>query len=78
VFNNCKNTKSQGDVGLAIAIAEFTKRGWVVNLPLSDNQNYDLVVDDGELLKKVQVKTTRFKRKDSKNWVVQLKTCGGI
>jgi hypothetical protein len=52
-----QNTKKRGDVGLGIAIAYFTKCGYTVCFPLTDSQDYDLVVDDGSL-KKVQVKTT--------------------
>ena len=77
MFENCKNTKTQGDIGLAIAIAEFVKMGWTVCVPLTDNQAYDLVIDDGISLKKVQVKTTRGRNREGTRWVVQLKTCGG-
>lgn len=56
-----KNSKKQGDVGIGAAIGWFTTQGWIVSIPLTDSQEYDLIVDDGTSLKKVQVKTTRFK-----------------
>jgi hypothetical protein len=55
-----KNTKKQGDAGLGVAIAWFTTQGFGVSIPLTDSQDYDLVIDDGTL-KRVQVKTTTFK-----------------
>lgn len=55
------HTVKQGTVGIGVAIAEFTKRGWVVAIPLIDAQSYDLIIDYGDGLKKVQVKTTGYK-----------------
>ena len=64
---------TQGTVGLGIAIGFFTKRGYTVSLPLNDNQDYDLIIDDGKL-NRVQVKTTRQKAKNGRNHVVLLKS----
>lgn len=66
------STVKQGNVGLAIAIAELTKLNGVVAIPLTDIQEYDLIVDFGEGLKKVQVKTTSYKQNN--NYVCQLKS----
>lgn len=41
-----------------------------------DSQDYDLIVDNGEKLSKVQVKTSRFRSKQGV-YQVSLKTCGG-
>lgn len=41
------NSKKQGDVGLGTDISFFTQRGWTVSIPLTDSQDYDLVVDEG-------------------------------
>jgi len=60
IFLNCKNSKMQGDVGLGAAIAHFTKIG-TVSVPLTDSQDYDLIVDINGSLKKVQVKTSNQK-----------------
>jgi len=73
---NQKNTRKQGDVGLGSAISYFCRMGYVVSIPLTDNQDYDLIVDINGVLKKVQVKTTRYK-KPSGNFCVNLKVNGG-
>ncbi|MBW3545144.1 MAG: hypothetical protein KY428_06010 [Bacteroidetes bacterium] len=54
-------TTKQGDAGVGSAIAYFTSLGKTVSIPLSDSQEYDLVVDEDGRLKKVQVKTTYSK-----------------
>ncbi len=69
-----KNTKKQGDVGLGSAIGFFVTKGYTVSVPLTDSQGYDLIVDDG-LLKRVQVKTTRFKIRN--NYYVSMTIKGG-
>lgn len=61
----------QGNIGLGRAIAYYTSKGIPVMLPLNDSQKYDLVVDDSTL-KRVSIKTTRFKDKRG-NFIVQLK-----
>lgn len=71
MFNNM-NTVTQGSVGLANAISYYTLKGYIVSLPLIDNQEYDLLVDCGNGIEKVQVKTT--KRKVAGNFKVQIKT----
>ena len=54
----------------------FSKMGYTVNIPITDSQDYDLIIDrEGKLLK-VQVKTTKFKIRDGV-YQVSLKTCGG-
>lgn len=55
LFENAINSKKQGDIGMCYAMAYYSKLGW------TDSQDYDLVVDNGTRLFKVQVKTTRFK-----------------
>jgi hypothetical protein len=72
-----KNTRKQGDAGLGQAIAYFTSLGYSVSLPLTESQRYDLIVDDGESLNRVEVKTTRNKKSDAASFVVQLATNGG-
>ena len=70
-----KNTKKQGDVGLGVAIAYFVEAGATVSIPLTDSQDYDLVIDDGSL-KRVQVKTTTFKA-PSGHFIASLTVKGG-
>lgn len=78
IFERCKNTKSQGIIGLGRAIEYFTSIGWIVSLPLNDSQDYDLIVDDGNKLLKVQVKTTNCKKnKDGTIFALNLAVMGG-
>lgn len=70
-----KNSRKQGDHGLGAAIAYFASIGWCVNIPLTDSQPYDLIVDDGANLLKVQVKTATHKRDNY--FQAYIKTCGG-
>lgn len=62
-MNSFKNTKKQGDMGLGAAIFYFTNLGQTVSVPLTDSQDYDLVVEINDSLKKVQIKSCNFKRK---------------
>jgi hypothetical protein len=53
-----QNSLKQGNAGLGQAIAYFTITGYGVCIPLTDSEDWDLVVSkDGKLLK-VQVKTS--------------------
>lgn len=66
------NTKEQGSVGVARAIAYYTERGGKVFIPVSDVSRYDLIVDmEGKLIR-VEVKTTM-----QENGEFALRTCGG-
>lgn len=71
------NTKQQGDLGVAIAIAYYTSIGAAVSVPLGDSTRYDLIIDRRNLtpLERVQVKSTRYKNRVS--YEVQLATAGG-
>ncbi|NEV75633.1 hypothetical protein DYI24_00965 [Rhodopseudomonas sp. BR0C11] len=62
IFSHAKNTKQQGNVGLGLAIAHYVSEMVTVSVPLNDSQDYDLVVDKGGGLKRVQVKTCRMAR----------------
>lgn len=68
------NSKAQGNIGLGQAIAYFTSEGYSVSIPLTESQRYDIIVDDGETLYRVEVKTSSFKRA---SYEVQLATAGG-
>ena len=68
--------KEKGNTGLGIAIAYYTSNGYIVSIPLNDTQDYDLIVDKDNVLKKVQVKATSCKTKYDK-YQVALKSCGG-
>ncbi len=58
MFELCTTTTERGSVGEARAIYEFVKRGWVVSTPINDKAKYDLILDNGLGLHRVQVKTT--------------------
>ena len=76
MFEYCKNSNKQGDVGMCYAMAYFAKMGYTISIPITDSQDYDLIVDDGEKLSKVQVKTTK-QIAPSNYYIVSLRTCGG-
>lgn len=69
------NTKAQGDIGVAMAIAYFTLQGCPVSIPMGDNTRYDLIVEIRGQLKKVQCKCSRYKVDD--RYVIALRTNGG-
>lgn len=71
-----KSNKEKGNAGLGIAIAYYSANGYTVSIPLNDTQDYDLIVDKNNVLKKVQVKDTSCKTKYNK-YQVALKSCGG-
>lgn len=72
---NFKTNKEKGNTGLGVAIAYYSANGYTVSIPLNDTQDYDLVVDKNNKLKRVQVKATSCKRNNK--YQVPLKSCGG-
>ena len=73
---NFKTNKEKGNTGLGVAIAYYTSSGYTVSIPLNDTQDYDLIVDKDDILKRVQIKSTGCKTKYG-NYQVALKSCGG-
>jgi len=69
------NKKQQGDVGVAMAIAYYTREGYVVSVPLTDNARYDILIEKDSKVLRVQCKTTKYIEKNA--YVVQLRTSGG-
>jgi putative intracellular protease/amidase len=51
-----RTTQRKGDVATARAVATFTAMGLDVAIPLTESAAYDLVVDDGDALYRVQCK----------------------
>lgn len=49
-------TQRKGDIAVARAISTFTQMGYDVALPLTESAPYDLILDLGTKLKKLQVK----------------------
>ena len=74
-FRTFPNTRVQGNAGLGIAIAYFTRIGVEVAVPLTDTQRYDLIIVHHAGMERVQVKTTTVKQ--GRNYYVKLTTIGG-
>ena len=68
--------KQKGNCGLGSAIGYFSTNGYTVSIPLNDTQDYDLLIDKDNQIKRVQVKYTSCKTKYG-NYQVALKSCGG-
>lgn len=51
-----RETQRKGDIALSKAIYDFTELGYDVSLPVTESATYDIVVDDGNGLYKVQCK----------------------
>ena len=62
-----RTTQRKGDIALAQAIATFTKLGYDVLLPLTESAAYDLAVDTGTSIVRVQAKFTSSKQVDLRN-----------
>lgn len=71
-----KNTREQGDIGVAEAISWFVKNGYKISIPISESLDYDLIADLKGKLFKIQVKTSRYTRNGSV-YEVSLSTSGG-
>ena len=76
MFDNVNTWKKQGDIGMAYAIAYYSKLGYTISIPLTDSQDYDFIIDTGNQLLKVQAKTST-QVKDNGIAIVSLKTNGG-
>ena len=75
MFDHLKTYTDQGNLGEARAIYEFSRLGFTVLKPLTNNNKYDLVVEKNNILSKVSVKTTKCKQRNG--YVVNLATKGG-
>ena len=73
---NFTTNKEKGNSGLGIAIAYYASNGYTVSIPLNDTQDYDLLVDKNNVIKRIQVKSTGCKTKYG-NYQLALKSCGG-
>ena len=76
MFENARTSTKQGDIGESRAIYEYTRMGYAVSVPIFDSELYDLVIDDGNELKRVQVKTTDH-LSEYGVYKASLKTSGG-
>ena len=71
-----ETNKEKGNSGLVAAIGYYGMLGYTISIPLNDTQDYDLIVDNGEKLLKVQVKATS-QRSPQGYTTVNLQSCGG-
>ena len=55
-----RNTKAVGDLSEIMVIAELTRDGYSVAVPLGENNRYDLIAEMDGALVRVQVKTGRL------------------
>jgi hypothetical protein len=62
-----RTTQRKGDVATAQAVATFTELGYDVSIPLTESARYDLIVDDGNGLYRVQVKYSSRKKVGVRN-----------
>jgi hypothetical protein len=56
------NSKAKGEISEGCVIAHVLKLGYSASIPFGNNQRYDLILDDGERLWRVQVKTAHYHR----------------
>jgi len=73
-----RTTQRKGDIAVSQAIARFTRMGYDVALPLTESAAYDVIVDTGRGLKRVQVRYSSTKEvglrrihSNSKGYVVK-------
>ena len=59
-----RTTQRKGDRATAQAVATFTARGFDVSIPFTESAAYDLVVDDGSALYRVQCTYTSGRQVD--------------
>ena len=52
-----RNSKAIGDEPESRVLSELLTHGYSVSIPFGDNDRYDLVVDDGDELYRIQCKT---------------------
>lgn len=76
IFDNCETTTDQGNIGQAKAIYELQLLGYVISLPITENQKYDIICEKKGNLYRVQIKTTKYIVK-SGQYSVGLRTTGG-
>jgi PD-(D/E)XK endonuclease len=58
-----RSTQWKGDIATSRAIATFTAMGFDVSIPLTESAAYDLIVDNGQKLARVQCKFANDRRR---------------
>lgn len=70
------NSKLKGNIALGNCINFATQNNFIVLLPLNDAQDYDVIIDNGQLLK-IQVKFTGT-QSDNGNYIVDTRVRGHV
>lgn len=58
------DSNTKGDISMACVIAELTKRGGSVSIPMTDNKRYDLIMDYNGVLYRMPGKAINYKHED--------------
>lgn len=56
------NTQIQGAITEQKCFLKCIEQGWIVSKPLFDNARYDFLLDTGNKLYKIQIKTSRWNK----------------
>jgi PD-(D/E)XK nuclease superfamily protein len=67
IISFLRDTKSIGDLSEMFVALQLARAGYLVAKPFGENTRYDLLIDDGKILSRVQVKTGRL-RKGAIQW----------
>ena len=62
-ISDVRTTQRKGDIATSRAIATFTSIGFDVSIPLTESAAYDLIVDNGHQLARVQCKFANDRRR---------------
>jgi hypothetical protein len=57
------NNKHKGTIAESVFTTEALKRGWTVSLPYGDNARYDVILDRGNGLERLQIKSSTLRNK---------------
>ena len=60
-----QNTKRKGDISEIEVLLAYKRAGYIVSVPWGENVGYDLLVDNGKKIDRVQVKTGRFHKNNN-------------
>jgi hypothetical protein len=70
------NSKRKGSIAVGEAISHFIRDGLTVLLPAVDCDKYDIAIDEGKSIKKIQCKYSND-QEPSGGYIVDLRTFGG-
>ncbi len=62
VAHQFMETREKGTLTESKILAAFIEAGYLVSIPFGDGHKYDLIVDDGQRIQRVQCKTGRVRK----------------